>query len=85
MMGSTLQKFITNSYFVNKYIISIALAISYTCLYMGKKLKISAGRQTPNSNHNGLFYLVSLWNERMEHWRTDQATTSDQPSQQTFG
>ena len=39
MMGRTLQKFITNSHFVGNNIISIALAISITCLCVGKKLE----------------------------------------------
>jgi len=39
MMGKTLQKFITNSHFVEKNIVSIALIISITFLYVGKKLE----------------------------------------------
>jgi len=39
MMGITLQKFLTNSHFLEKNIVSIALTISITCLYVEKKLE----------------------------------------------
>jgi len=59
--GRSLQKFITNSYFVWKNIILIALTVSQTCLYMEFFLKnFSNGmRATPNFDHNGLFYLLA--------------------------
>jgi len=60
MMHLTLQKFIL----FQKHIISIALAIFYTCLYVEKKSKKFnySMKQTPYSNHNGLFYLRPLNN-----------------------
>jgi len=39
MMGRTFQKFIRNSHFVEKIIVSIALTISIFCLYVGKKIR----------------------------------------------
>jgi len=39
MMHWTLQKFIANSYFDKKIIISIALTVFLTCTIVGKKLK----------------------------------------------
>jgi len=50
-----------------KNIISIALTISHTCLYVEKNLKISimAWQQIPNFAYDGLFYLIS-WLLMME-------------------
>jgi len=63
MMHWTLQKFISNLYFVQKNIISIALIVFYTCTTIGKKLKKFSNYVRSNSYFwlQWAFYLITVW------------------------
>jgi len=59
-----LQKFIANSYFVKKNIISIALIALITLILLWEKnwkFLATTWGQTPNFDHNGLSYVNIYW------------------------